>query len=107
MRSMVQLALDTSGWIVTQLSIGLFAPIPPPPQMRMVSGAVYGKLMGSGTAVPSRGYVRPARTAQKHNQHTCNNKERKKNAQLFTAPGIFGSCVIVLKFFGSRMRASL
>ncbi len=87
-RSRVHFASGTSGAMDTQLSSATSGPGTDPPQIRMVSGSVYGAYCGISMAVPSIGYERPP-------------------AGLLTAAGILGSVLVVAKVLSSRMRASL
>lgn len=58
-RSITHSGLSTSGWILTQLSSAI--PKFDPPQIKTVTGSVYGGYCGNSTAVASIGYVLPAR----------------------------------------------
>ena len=60
MRSNVHFGAAASGCVETQLSRATPAYGVDPPQIKIVSGSEYGAYCGMRTAVPSRGYVRPA-----------------------------------------------
>jgi hypothetical protein len=86
--SIVHVGLAASGVAETQLSME-YPPLEvDPPQAKTVSGAVKGAYCGSATIDPCNWYVRPPNGS-------------------FTAPGKFGSVLIVAKVFSSKILASL